>query len=79
MSGSCTTNEVPNYSPYVSSGQLKGLFGGIRGSAEYELLIGVPGPALGQAMATNIGGLYFLTLVLIGNVLYLTQRMRGEK
>jgi len=79
MSGSCTTNEVPNYSPYVSSGQLKGLFGGIRGSAEYELLLGVPGPALAQAMATNIGGLYFLGLVLLGNILYLVQRMRGEK
>jgi hypothetical protein len=79
MSGSCTTNEVPNYSPYVSSGQLKGLFGGIRGSAEYELLLKVPGPALAQAMATNIGGLYFLGLVLLGNILYLTQRLRGEK
>jgi hypothetical protein len=78
MSGSCTTNEVPNYSPYISSGQLKGLFGGIRGSAEYEILLGVPGPALGQAMATNFGGLYFLALVIIGNILYLIQRSRGE-
>lgn len=78
MSGSCTTNEVPNYSPYISSGQLIGLFGGVRGSAEYEYLLKLPGPALGQAMATNFGGLWFLILVIIGNVLYFIQRSKGE-
>ncbi len=79
MSGSCTTNEVPNYSPYISSGQMKGIFGGVRGSAEYEYLLRVPGPALGQAMATNFGGLFWLVLVVVGNVLYFIQRGRGEK
>jgi hypothetical protein len=79
MSGSCTTNEVPNYSPYISAGQLKGLFGGVRGSAEYEYLLRLPGPALGQAMATNLGGLLWLILVVLGNAFYLILRMRGEK
>jgi len=79
MSGSCTTNEVPNYSPYISSGQMIGIFGGVRGSAEYEYLLKVPGPALGQAMATNFGGLFWLILVVIGNVLYFIMRSQGEK
>lgn len=78
MSGSCTTNEVPNYSPYISSGQLKGLFGGVRGSAEYEYLLNRPGPALAQAMATNLGGLLWLVLVVIGNVFYFMARSRSE-
>ena len=78
MAGSCTTNEVPNYSPYISSGQLKGLFGGIRGSAEYEYLLKLPGPALGQAMATNFGGLYWLILVVLGNIFYFILKSRGE-
>ena len=78
MSGSCTTNEVPNYSPYISSGQMHGIFGGVRGSAEYEYLLKLPGPALGQAMATNFGGLYWLLLVAFGNILYFIQRTRGE-
>jgi len=60
-----------------SAGQLKGLFGGVRGSAEYEYLLRLPGPALGQAMATNFGGLYWLTLVILGNIFYFLQR-RGE-
>lgn len=78
MTGMCTTNEVPNYSPYISSGQLKGLIGGVRGSAEYEYLSGFPGPALGQAMATNFGGLLWAVMVILGNVLYFLKKREGE-
>lgn len=78
MTGMCTTNEVPNYSPYISAGQLQGLFGGVRGSAEYEYLLKLPGPALGQAMATNFGGLLWAIFVVLGNVLYFIRRTRGE-
>lgn len=79
MVGACTTNEVPNYSPYIGSGQLEGLFGGVRGSAEYEYLLGIPGPALGQAMATNFGGLLWLGAVILGNIFYAIKRMGGEE
>lgn len=78
MTGMCTTNEVPNYSPYIGSGQLKGLLGGVRGSAEYEFLMGMPGPALGQAMATNFGGLLWVILVILGNVFYFIDRTGEE-
>ena len=78
ITGMCTTNEVPNFSPYISAGQLQGIFGGVRGSAEYEFLLQLPGPALGQAMATNFGGLLWMAIVILGNVLYFVQRMRGE-
>ncbi len=78
ITGMCTTNEVPNFSPYISAGQLQGLFGGVRGSAEYEYLLHLPGPALGQAMATNFGGLLWMVLVILGNVMYFIQRTRGE-
>jgi len=78
ITGMCTTNEVPNFSPYISAGQLQGLFGGVRGSAEYEFLLNLPGPALGQAMATNFGGLLWMAMVILGNVLYFVQKMKGE-
>lgn len=79
MTGQCTTNEVPNYSPYISSGQLQGLIGGVRGSAEYEYFLNLPGPALGQAMATNFGGLLWMIAVVLGNAFYLIKRARGEE
>jgi hypothetical protein len=78
ITGMATTNEVPNFSPYISAGQLQGIFGGVRGSAEYEYLLKLPGPALGQAMATNFGGLLWMIMVILGNVLYFIQRSRGE-
>ena len=77
MTGMCTTNEVPNYTPYINAGQLQGLIGGVRGSAEYEYLIEIPGPALGQAMATNFGGLLWAVLVVLGNILYFVKRTQG--
>jgi hypothetical protein len=77
MTGMCTTNEVPNYTPYINAGQLQGLIGGVRGSAEYEYLIQMPGPALGQAMATNFGGLLWAVLVVLGNILYFVKRTQG--
>ena len=79
ITGMSTTNEVPNFSPYISAGQLQGIFGGVRGSAEYEYLMRLPGPALGQAMATNFGGLLWMILVVLGNVFYFIQRGRGEE
>ena len=79
ITGMSTTNEVPNFSPYISAGQLQGIFGGVRGSAEYEYLMRLPGPALGQAMATNFGGLLWMILVILGNVFYFIQRTRGEE
>ena len=80
MTGMCTTNEVPNYTPYINSGQLHGIIGGVRGSAEYEYLMSMPGLALGQAMATNFGGLLWVFLVVLGNVLYfIARREEGGK
>jgi len=80
MTGMCTTNEVPNYTPYINSGQLHGIIGGVRGSAEYEYLMSMPGLALGQAMATNFGGLLWAFLVVLGNVLYfIARREEGDK
>ena len=80
MTGMCTTNEVPNYTPYINSGQLHGIIGGVRGSAEYEYMMSMPGLALGQAMATNFGGLLWVFLVVLGNVLYfIARREEGGK
>jgi hypothetical protein len=78
MTGMCTTNEVSNYSPYIDSGQLQGLIGGVRGSAEYEYLMDMPGLALGQAMATNFGGLLWTILVILGNLFYFIARKEEE-
>ena len=55
---------------YLSSGQLKGLLGGMAGAAEYEYLSKTPGKALAAMDAQSIGHVYFIVLMIISNIVY---------
>lgn len=62
---------VPQFVPYLQSGQLRGMLKGISGSAQYEMLLGKPGGATasmeGQSMAHSL----IIILVVLGNLSYL--------
>ncbi len=59
-----------SFYPFLSSGQLVGLVGGLKGAAEYEILIQRPGMG-GKGMdAQSIAHLMILVLVLLGNVTF---------
>lgn len=72
MTSTCTANNIANLAPFVQSGQLIGLVAGLRGGAEYELLIDQPGFAVAGMDAQSMTVLTILGLVVLGNVLYLT-------
>lgn len=42
MAAGCTAVMYAQYFPFVDSGQLKGLIGGLKGAAEYEVLVNTP-------------------------------------
>jgi hypothetical protein len=65
------TVSVPSATPYYNSGQLKGLLGGLRGAAEYELLIETPGLGASMMDAQSMGHLLILGFILLGNLSYL--------
>ncbi|PWB69711.1 hypothetical protein C3F09_10110 [candidate division GN15 bacterium] len=67
---------VTSYDPYVSSGQLRAMVGGLRGAAEYEKLIGIGGAGRRGMLAQAASHLYVLALILVGNVIYFTTRSR---
>jgi len=70
---------APNFYPYVQSGQLTGLLGGLKGAAEYETLIGHPGDATKGMDAQSIVHALVVAFILLGNVVYLLSlRKRGE-
>lgn len=70
---------APNFYPYVQSGQLTGLLGGLKGAAEYETLIGYPGDATKGMDAQSIVHALVVVFILLGNVVYLLSlRRRGE-
>lgn len=64
------------YYPYLSSEQIIGLVGGLKGAAEYEILIDKPGMG-GKGMdAQSVAHVVILLLVVLGNVSYFLGRRR---
>lgn len=76
MVASCTAVSAPDYIPYYQSGQLIGLAGGMKGSAEYEQLIERPGTATAGMDVLSIGHLFIVLAVFLGNVSYFVTRKR---
>jgi len=69
---------APNFYPYVQSGQLTGLLGGLKGAAEYETLIGHPGDATKGMDAQSVVHALVVAFILLGNVVYLLS-LRSKK
>ncbi len=72
----CTAVSAPEYYPYVQSGQLSGLLGGLAGAAEYEQLIERPAWATTGMSAQSLGHVTIIILIILGNVVYYLNRRR---
>ena len=84
-----TAVSAPKYYAYISSGQLAGMLGGMKGAAEYEQLIGKKYPVLGNyykgtRLFTAVKGMdaqtaihfVIIVFILIGNVAFFASRLR---
>jgi len=72
----CTAVSAPEYYPYVQSGQLSGLLGGLAGAAEYEQLTGRIGWASTGMDAQSLGHVCIIVLILLGNIVYFLNRIK---
>jgi hypothetical protein len=77
MTSTCTANNIATLAPFVQSKQLIGLVAGLRGGAEYELLIKQPGFAVAGMDAQSMTILTILGLVVVGNIIYLTSSKKN--
>ncbi len=77
ITSAMTAAMVTTYDPYISSGQLHALIGGLRGAAEYETLAGRSGGGMRGMLAQASAHIYVLLLILIGNIIYFAARRRG--
>lgn len=68
------TVSVPIAAPFVNSGQIQGLLPGLRGAAEYEILIGVPGAAASMMDAQSMGHLVIVGFIALGNLAYILRK-----
>ncbi len=71
------TVSYPGSMPYYNSGQVKGLLQGLRGAAEYEILVGIPGAGASLMDAQSIGHLVIIAFILMGNLAYFATK--GQK
>ncbi len=65
---------APKQYAYASSGQLVGLLGGMKGAAEYEILVGKPALAVIGMGIQSLLHLLIIGLILIGNIGYFMMR-----
>jgi hypothetical protein len=68
--------------PYLNSGQLIGLFGGMKGAAEYETALSLHGYKLPSRKATkamdaqSLGHLFIMLFIIIGNIGFILARRK---
>jgi hypothetical protein len=70
----CTAVIGPQQYPYLDARQIEGLLMGVRGSAEYEALIGRPGGGTEMMPAQSFAHLLIIVLIIVGNIGYLGAR-----
>jgi hypothetical protein len=69
-----------DYYPFLQTGQLVGLLGGLKGAAEYEKLINRPDDGLKGMDAQTIVHLLIVAFIVLGNVAYiLVQRAKKRE
>ncbi|MCX7995330.1 MAG: hypothetical protein N3A65_06130 [candidate division WOR-3 bacterium] len=74
--GATTAIMAPQQYPYLSSGQLVGLLGGLKGAAEYETLVERRGRGLRGMDSQSIVHLLLVGFIGLGNVILLYQRRK---
>ena len=74
MGCGATAVMAPKFYAYVASGQYVGLLGGMKGAAEYELLVGERGTAVTGMGAQSIVHLLIIAFVILGNIGFFVMR-----
>ena len=77
MVSGCTAVSAPEYFPYLQSGQLRGLLGGMAGAAEYEKLRGEKGSATRGMDAQSLAHVFVALCIVMGNLVQWSKTRRG--
>lgn len=80
LAAGVTAVMAPDYYPFLQTGQLSGMLGGLKGAAEYETLIGRPGDGMRGMDAQAAVHVAVVALILLGNVAYFfIRRLEGGR
>ena len=68
-----------NAYPYVQSGQIEGLIGGLKGAAEYERLVHHPGFAHVGMASQSWAHVAIVIFIILGNIGFFVERRKGKR
>jgi len=68
-----------DYYPYLNSGQVFGIMGGLLGAAQYEALADNPGAAMDGMRIQVFAHIVIILFILMGNIGYLVSRRKSKK
>jgi len=71
-----TAVQAPQIYPYLNSGQLVGLLGGMKGGAEFEIATGKPAKAVKFMFSQSVSHALICFFILIGNFAYFATRKK---
>lgn len=69
-----TAVQAPEAYPFLNSGQVRGLAGGLRGAAEYEALVGHPGSATRGMDAQSVVHFVIAGFIVLSNLAWFADR-----
>ncbi len=79
LGGGCTAVSAPRFYPLLDTGQINGLLGGLRGAAEYEILLGREGKALAGMDAQSATHFLIILLIVVCNSVYFLSGERRKR
>jgi hypothetical protein len=79
MGVGATAVMAPKFYAFVGAGQIVGLLGGMKGAAEYEILLGQKGTAFTGMDIQSLVHLLIIALVVLGNLGHFLGRRSREK
>jgi hypothetical protein len=68
-----------NYYQYVQSGQLFGIISGLRGAAEYEMLVGKGTVARKGMDVQSVAHAVIIAFIVMGNIAFIVERRRARR
>lgn len=74
----CTAVMAPDMYPFLQSGQVVGMLGGLRGAADYEKLLEKPGDATPGMQGQSAAHLLLIALIVAANARFIVGRIRRK-
>ena len=71
-----TAVQAPSMYPYLQSKQLAGVLGGMKGGAEYEVALGIPGKAMSYMFSQAIAHGVICLFIIIGNIAFFSLKKK---